>query len=115
VLVGGELHAPVVRLVRGALATSGSARRYWWQGNIARHHLVDPETGEPAASGVREVTVAADTCVMAEVGATVAFVAGPRRGPALLDSLGVAGRLVMLDGEEVTVGSWPRPDVPSAA
>ena len=51
VLVGNDVDGPVVPLVRGALATSGTARRRWQQGGLERHHLVDPETGEPAAGG----------------------------------------------------------------
>ena len=66
-------------------------------------------------SGLREVTVAAGTCRIAEVGATVAFVAGPRLGPALLERLGVAGLLVTAAGEHIRVGRWPRWDVPHAA
>ena len=51
VLVGDDPDGPVVPLVRGALATSGTARRRWKQGPVERHHLVDPETGEPADRG----------------------------------------------------------------
>ena len=102
-------------LVRGALATSGTTRRRWLQGDLARHHLVDPATGEPAASGLREVTVAAGTCRVAEVGATVAFVAGRRLGTALLERLGVAGLLVTEAGERIAVGRWPVRDIARAA
>jgi len=115
VLVGGDPHGPVVPLVRGALATSGSARRRWRQGKVARHHLVDPRTGEPAVSVLREVTVAAGTCRIAEVAATVAFVAGPRLGPALLERLGVAALLVTAADEQIFVGRWPSRGVPHAA
>ena len=115
VLVGGDPRGPVVPLVRGALATSGSARRHWRQGNVARHHLIDPGTGEPAVSGLREVTVAAGTCRMAEVGATVAFIAGPRLGPALLKRLAVAALLVTTADEQIVVGRWPGRGVPHAA
>ena len=115
VLVGGDPEAPVVPLIRGALATSGTTRRRWLQGDLARHHLVDPATGEPAASGLREVTVAAGTCRVAEVGATVAFVAGRRLGTALLERLGVAGLLVTEAGERIAVGRWPVRDIARAA
>ncbi len=43
----------------GALATSSTRRRRWTRDGIERHHIVDPRTGEPAASGVRSVTVVA--------------------------------------------------------
>jgi thiamine biosynthesis lipoprotein len=114
VLVGDD-DGPVVPLVRGALATSGIARRHWRQGDIERHHLVDPETGEPAASGLREVTVAGGTCRVAEAGATAAFVAGPRLGPGVLERLGLAGLLVTNAGAQIRVGSWPSYDLPHAA
>ena len=115
VLIGTDPRGPVLPLVRGALATSGSTRRRWRQGDVVQHHLVDPCTGEPAVSGLREVTVAAGTCRIAEVGSTAAFVAGPRLGPALLARLGVAGLLVTSAGEHITVGRWPMRDVPHAA
>jgi thiamine biosynthesis lipoprotein len=115
VLVGSDSSGPVVQLVRGALATSGIARRRWMQGDLERHHLVDPETGEPAASGLREVTVAAGTCRVAEAGATAAFVAGTRLGPDVLERLGLAGLLVTNAGAHIRVGRWPSYDLPHAA
>ena len=115
VLVGGGREAPVVPLARGALATSGTARRRWRQGEAVRHHLVDPGTGEPAVSGLCEVTVAGGTCRAAEVGATAAFVAGPRLGPGLLERLGLAGLLVTDAGRRIHVGRWPREDLAEVA
>lgn len=105
VLVGEE-GDQVVPLVHGALATSGVARRSWRQGGTARHHILDPETGEPAESGVREVTVAASRCARAEVGATAAFVLGPERGAEFLRRHGLAGRFTLTDGTRHLV-DWP--------
>jgi thiamine biosynthesis lipoprotein len=115
VLVGGMPDAAVLPLARGALATSGTARRRWRQGEAVRHHLVDPGTGEPAVSGLCEVTVAGGTCRAAEVGATAAFVAGPRLGPTLLERLGLAGVLVTETGTRIRAGRWPRDDRARAA
>jgi thiamine biosynthesis lipoprotein len=115
VLVGGDPEGPVVPLVRGAIATSGTARRRWRQGEVERHHLVDPETGEPAVGGLRQVTVAGGSCRAAEVGATAAFVAGRRLGPTLLARLGLAGLLVTEAGREIRVGHWPWHDLQHAA
>ena len=106
VLVGDE-DGPVVPLVRGALATSGIARRSWLQGEVRRHHLVDPETGEPAENGLHEVSVAAGRCEVAEVAATAAFVLGPDDGGTLLRRHGLAGLLTLDDGTQLGIGSWP--------
>lgn len=114
VLVGEGPAAQVVTLVRGALATSGVARRSWLQGDARRHHLVDPTTGESAESDLREVTVAAENCKTAEVAATASFVLGSRLGSDLLSRYRLAGRLTYRDGTQRTVGAWPSP-LPDAA
>jgi thiamine biosynthesis lipoprotein len=98
----------VVRVTRGALATSGTARRRWLQGEIPRHHLVDPRTGEPASHGLLQVTVAAGSCRVAEVAATAAFVGGPRAGVRLLERNRLAGLLLTENGGRVHAGPWPR-------
>ena len=107
VLVGDDPDGQVVQLVRGALATSGVARRTWLQGGRRRHHLLDPATGESAEGDLREVTVAASTCTSAEVAATAAFVLGSRRGANLLSTYGLAGLLTLRDGVRRSVGAWP--------
>lgn len=97
-----------VPLRRGALATSGIARRQWVQGDVRRHHLLDPRTGMPAASGLWSVTAVAERCAQAEVAAKVAFVLGARAGAAFVERIGLAGVLVHEDGRLTTAGDWPR-------
>ncbi len=98
--------APTVRLDNGALASSSIARRRWRVGHEERHHLLDPRTGEPAASGLRAVSVVAPSCRVAEVAAKVALLLGPEGGPAFLDRHSLAGVLVGDDGMSTPVGSW---------
>lgn len=107
VLVGENPAGQIVPLVRGALATSGVARRSWLQGGARRHHLIDPATGESAENDLREVTVAAESCKMAEVAATASFVLGSHFGSDLLSRHRLAGRLTYRDGTQRTVGDWP--------
>jgi thiamine biosynthesis lipoprotein len=107
VLVGDDSEGQVVPLVRGALATSGIARRAWLQGGTRRHHLVDPATGESAENDLQEVTVAAESCKTAEVAATASFVLGSRLGSDLLSRYRLAGRFTYRDGTQRTVGAWP--------
>jgi thiamine biosynthesis lipoprotein len=91
----------------GALATSGIAKRHWQQGNLTRHHLIDPRTGEPSQSGLWSVTVAAGSCERAEVAAKVAFLRGPERGKDFLQDHGLSGLLVHTDGHWTSAGVWP--------
>jgi len=113
--VGERLDAPVVALARGALATSGTARRRWRQGSVVRHHLLDPRTGDPADSGLSQVTAAAASCREAEVAATAAFGAGAVRAARLLERNGVSGLLETADGRLIQVGRWPSHDLVRAA
>jgi thiamine biosynthesis lipoprotein len=103
----GEDAATTVTLVRGALATSSRLRRAWRQGTLERHHILDPRTGDPARSGVREATVAAAMCAQAEAAAKAVFVLGPRLAGGFLARNGLAGRVVSDDGRVVTLGPWP--------
>ena len=96
-----------IPLRSGAMATSGIARRHWAQGNSARHHLLDPRTGLPAASGLWSVTVVAPCCEQAEVAAKVAFVLGMERGKAFLQEHQLSSLLVDLDGQWEATGYWP--------
>lgn len=109
IAVQGYEDLGTVPLRRGALATSGTARRHWRQGTEARHHLLDPRSGFPAASGLTSVSVAAARCVQAEVAAKAAFVLGPDDGHRFLQEQGLAGLLVGDDGRRRTVGAWPDP------
>ena len=94
-----------VRLVQGALATSGSASRRWERGGATRHHLIDPRSGRPADSPWEQVTACGATCLAADVAAKAAFLlAGD--GPAWLESHGIPGRFVAHDGSVVATATW---------
>ena len=96
-----------IPLHHGAISTSGIARRYWWQGNTLRHHLLDPRTGLPAQSDLWSVTVVADRCEQAEVAAKVAFILGSKPGADFLRRHRIAGLLVHEDGMWEAVEPWP--------
>jgi thiamine biosynthesis lipoprotein len=95
-------------LLHGAIATSGIARRHWWQGHTLQHHLLDPCTGLPARSDLWSVSVVADRCEQAEVAAKVAFILGSQQGTAFLRKHHIAGLLVRQDGTWETVEPWPK-------
>jgi FAD:protein FMN transferase len=98
---GGSL-----RLLAGGIATSGTTKRRWRRGGAFQHHLLDPRTGRPAESCWDEVTVAAGSCVAADVAAKAAFLLSGD-GPGWLDERGLPGRF--LAGSEVTLNrAWQK-------
>ena len=107
VAVPGQKQYWTIPLHHGAIATSGIAHRHWQQGNILRHHILDPRTGLPAQSDLWSVTVVADRCEQAEVAAKVAFILGSKSGANFLRKHHIAGLLVHEDGTWETVEPWP--------
>lgn len=67
-----------IALARGALATSGDARRYLLKDGVRYGHILDPRTGWPVIGAPRSVTVAAGTCTQAGMLATLAILMGSR-------------------------------------
>jgi thiamine biosynthesis lipoprotein len=96
-----------IPLQSGAVATSGIARRHWWQGNTLLHHLLDPRTGLSVQSDLWSVTVVTDRCEQAEVAAKVAFILGSQQGADFLRRHHIAGLLVHKDGRWETVEPFP--------
>ncbi len=78
----------LIRLGRGALATSGDARRFLLKDGTRYSHILNPLTGWPVSAAPRSVTVAANTCTQAGMLATLAMLKGPD-AEAFLDAQGV--------------------------
>ncbi len=93
-------------LTRGAVATSGIAKRAWRgpDGGLA-HHLLDPGTGRPAFTGVAQVTALAPSAAEAEALSKAALLSGPHRAEHYLPYGGV----VLAEGGAVQVveAAWP--------
>jgi thiamine biosynthesis lipoprotein len=97
---------PVIGVASGGLATSGTSVRRWRAGGITLHHIIDPRTGRPAETPWRTVTVAAQTCVEANVASTASVVLGDE-APAWLAARGLPARLVTDEGAVRAVAAWP--------
>ena len=94
-----------ITLHEGGLATSSVGNRRWLAAGAAQHHLIDPRTGAPVDGPWRDVTVAAASCLVADVAAKAALIRGVE-GPAWLDERHLAGRFVAHDGQVVVNQSW---------
>ena len=66
----------VIKLRRGALATSGDSRRFVLKDGRRYSHILDARTGWPIPDAPRSVTVAADTCTQAGALTTLAMLQG---------------------------------------
>ena len=66
----------VLDLKKGALATSGDARRFLLKDGIRYGHILDPVTGWPVTDAPRSVTVAAASCTQAGMISTLAMLQG---------------------------------------
>jgi thiamine biosynthesis lipoprotein len=97
---------PVVAIGSGGLATSSTRVRSWPTDRGVAHHVIDPRTGRPAETPWRTVSVAAGSCLAANVLSTGALVVGSG-APAWLAERGAHARLVGLDGAVRLVGGWP--------
>jgi thiamine biosynthesis lipoprotein len=95
-----------IAIASGGLATSSTTVRRWMAGGERRHHIIDPRTGDSAPVVWRTASVAASSCVDANVASTASIVRG-HRAPGWLRALGLPSRLVSADGDVLRVAGWP--------
>ena len=82
-----------------SVSTSGDYERYFIQGGVRYHHILDPRTGWPTR-GLRSATVLAGDGTRADALSTAVMVLGPDAGMALVERLpGVEALLVDHRGE----------------
>jgi len=89
----------------GAVATSSVVKRSWFQGDVKRHHLIDPRNGEPADTHWLSVTVFAPKAVVAETFAKALLIAGPGGAQSLLDNNSGISFLAVDDQKQI----WKSP------
>jgi FAD:protein FMN transferase len=95
-----------VAIVDGGMATSSTTVRRWTRGGVVLHHIIDPATGLPVDGPWRTATVAAATCVDANIASTAAIVKG-KGAIEWLESHRLAARLVDRNGRITRTGAWP--------
>ncbi|HUK69382.1 MAG TPA: FAD:protein FMN transferase [Streptosporangiaceae bacterium] len=105
---GPDAPGQTVAISSGGLATSSVTVRAWQRNGQQVHHIVRPATGRPAGSCWQTVSVAAATCLDANIASTAAIVRG-EAAHAWLSALRLPARLVGRDGSVATTQGWPGP------
>lgn len=90
--VAGDLAQ--IWLKNATLATSGIDYRHWQQHGQRMHHLIDPRTGQPAATDLMTASVLAADATVAEAWATALLVAGQVQAEKVVAEKGLAVALV---------------------
>jgi thiamine biosynthesis lipoprotein len=105
---GADAPGQTIALAGGGLATSSTVTRRWRMDGAEMHHIIDASTGRSARSPWRTVSVAARTCLDANI-ATTATLAQASDASQWLRDQGLPARLVAHDGSVLTLGDWPQP------
>lgn len=95
-----------ITVLSGGLATSSTIARQWKTSEGVVHHLVDPSTGGPVRSRWRTVSVAAASCLDANIASTASIIRG-EAAVGWLGELGLPSRLVSVDGAVRHLAGWP--------
>lgn len=97
----GEGSIGVLALGEGFVSTSGSYEKVFEEGGRVYHHLLDPDTGYPAESGLVSVTVCCDSGALSDCLATACFVLGYEKSLPVLEAFG-AGAVFIDENKEIT-------------
>jgi len=76
----------VIPLENVAVSTSGDYERFFMEGNVRYHHIIDPTTGD-SARGMRSVTIIGPEATTTDALSTSVFVMGVNKGLALINRL----------------------------
>jgi thiamine biosynthesis lipoprotein len=87
----------------GAVATSTTLRRRWLVDGEARHHLIDPQTGQPSGTDLTLACVVAGEAWMAETLAKAVILAGSTHPFDLVD--GTGAEAVVVDNRGIVSAS----------
>jgi thiamine biosynthesis lipoprotein len=88
-----------IELTDAAFSTSGDYERFFMRDGHRYHHIIDPDTGEPARRS-RSVTIMAKSSMVADGLSTGVFILGAEQGMALIEKLpDVEGVIVTADNQ----------------
>lgn len=69
----------------GAVVTSGTYERYFYEGDTLYHHIIDPKTGYPADNNISGVTIKTSSALLGDCLSTACLVSGEEKAIELME------------------------------
>lgn len=76
-----------VNVIDKCIVTSGNYERYFEKDGVRYHHILDPFTGKPSASGIVSATIIGDNSMQCDALSTATFIMGADKAIKLIDSI----------------------------
>ncbi len=90
------------------ISTSGAYERGFTQDGVYYHHIIDPQTGFPAESGLLSVSVVDQSGLYTDILSTALFVMGLEKGMAFAEQNGYSVVFITEDKQIVTTKNFGR-------
>jgi len=97
-----------VPLEDAAFSTSGDYERYFEEGGVRYHHILDPKTGM-SPHAVRSVTIIASNATRTDGLSKTVFILGPEKGLAFINALTDADAIVIAADGKVSYSKGLQP------
>jgi thiamine biosynthesis lipoprotein len=97
-----------IPLKDSAVSTSGDYERYFDEGGVRYHHIIDPRTGH-SASKVRSATILAPTATQTDGMSKTAFVLGPEKALEIINRMPEYDAVFVLPDGRVLYSNGLRP------
>ncbi|OPZ88408.1 MAG: Thiamine biosynthesis lipoprotein ApbE precursor [Firmicutes bacterium ADurb.Bin419] len=93
----------IVSVKDKAIVSSGDYERFFERDGVRYHHILDPETGYPADSGLIGTTIISDFSIDADALSTAAFVLGLEKGMDLIKKFDGVEAVFITDDKKVYI------------
>jgi len=85
------------------IVSSGDYERYFEQDGKRYHHILNPFTGYPAESDVRQVTIVSEKSINGDALSTIAFLVGSKEGMELVRELNEVEAIFVTENKTIYV------------